>query len=417
MKELEVVNNQTTAVEEIINKIKNMDSKNKEEFKKLFGELQQSVENKHNELDKQYGNFETKMEEKLTKFVDELTKAYKNSAVNLEPDKKEMKYGKDFGEFLYKVRHLAEEVKADLAESSGSTGGYLVPEEFSNEILRINIENSVVRNSGARVINMTSSTLKIPALNMASNAAGSMYGGVAAYWAEESGQLTESEPTFKRILLEPKKLIGYTESSEELNDDALLNLGDLLQTMFGEVLAFEEDYAFLNGDGVGKPLGITVSPAFITVSRNSGSIIVTADIIDMMARFKGDLNRAVFTCNQTSLPYIYKLLDENDNYIWHPGGGGNISKAAPGTLYGVPIKVTEKLPALGTTGDLILGDCGYYLIGDRQGLSVEESMHFKFQNDQLCWKIRKRVDGQCWLNSAITPRAGGSTLSPFVGIG
>jgi hypothetical protein len=44
-------------------------------------------------------------------------------------------------------------------------------------------------------------------------------------------------------------------------------------------------------------------------------------------------------------------------------------------------------------------------------------MHFKFQNDQEVWRIVKRVDGQPWLDSAITPRAGGSTLSPFIGIG
>jgi HK97 family phage major capsid protein len=133
----------------------------------------------------------------------------------------------------------------------------------------------------------------------------------------------------------------------------------------------------------------------------------------MMARFKGNMSRAKFFVNQSVLPYIYALQDPNGSYIWAPSAAAG----SPGTLYGRPIVVTEKLPALGTTGDVLLADMGFYLIGDRAGMSVMTSEHFKFQNDQMAYRVTKRVDGQVWLDSAITPRAGGSTLSPFVGIG
>jgi HK97 family phage major capsid protein len=65
----------------------------------------------------------------------------------------------------------------------------------------------------------------------------------------------------------------------------------------------------------------------------------------------------------------------------------------------------------------MLCDFGYYLIGDRQQIRVEESSHFKFQTDQTVWRAVCRVDGKPWLDSPITPRAGGNELSPFVGIG
>jgi len=45
----------------------------------------------------------------------------------------------------------------DLSEQSGGSGGYLVPDQFSAEILRLNLETSVVRSQGARAIPMTSS--------------------------------------------------------------------------------------------------------------------------------------------------------------------------------------------------------------------------------------------------------------------
>ena len=415
---LEVTNNNVTKVEELVKFIKEMDTSNKEEFSKKFGELQEAIDNRDKEMKSQMDSIESKMstelESKMASMVDKIQGAFpKPNLVNSQKEKKA--YGDTLGEFMLKVRHRANEVK-DLAESDGSTGGYLVPDEFLPEILRVEMESSVVRSSSARIIRMTKPRVTIPALNVASNAAGSMYGGVTAYWTQENASKTESQPSFKKVTLEAKKLIGYTESSDELDDDSIVSLGDLLANMFGEVLAFEEDYAFLMGDGVGKPLGITVAPAYITVSRNSASKVVTADVIEMLSRFKGNLSRAKFVCNQSALPSIYKLMDENDNYIWHPGNSGNIAQSAPGTLYGVPIMVSEKLPAVGTTGDLILADFGYYLIGDKQELRIEESMHYKFQNDQKVWRMVKRVDGQPWLDSAITPRAGGSTLSPFVGI-
>jgi HK97 family phage major capsid protein len=409
---MEVVKNNDTKVEELVNFIKTMDTSNKDEFAKKFNELKEATEQRNNDLDKRNNEFESKMEIKLAEMVDRITKSFPQ---NVQIKKEEKKF-KSFGDFLQKVKHRTDEVK-DLAEGAGNTGGYLVPEEFRNEILRVTLETGVMRSSGARVIPMASNIVKIPALNMASNAAGSLYGGVAAYWGAENSSLTESQPDFKKVTLEAKKLIAYTEAPEELNEDSITSLGTLLSDMFGEVVAFEEDYAFLVGDGVGKPLGITQSPAFITVSRASGSVVVTADIVAMIARFKGNLARAKWIVNQSALPYIYKLMDDNDNFIWHPSGSGDISTSAPGTLYGIPIKISEKVPALGTTGDVMLVDPGYYLIGDRSDIRIENSMHFKFQNDQEVWRIVKRVDGQPWLDSAITPRAGGSTLSPFIGIG
>lgn len=433
MDNIEITNNNETKIDELLKAIKSK-TITKEEFKNKFGELQEAIGKRDLEIDSKYGNleekfdkncndiqdklnknnsdFESKIESKFADMVDRIT----NAIPKVDYTKNtESKYGKSLGEFLTKIRTNNPEIKA-LAEGDGSTGGYLVPTEFSSEILRIALETSVVRANGARVINMTKPELEIPALNMSSNAKGSIYGGVVAEWTEEAEEKSAGNPTFKKVKLKVKKLAGYTESSDELDSDAIVSLGSLLSEMFGEVIAFEEDYAFLNGDGVGKPLGITVAPAFITVSRNSASKIVTDDVIDILARFKGNLSRAKWVINQATLPSICKLMDENDNYIWFPGNSGSISQAMPGTLYGIPVVITEKAPTLTEAGGIMLCDFGFYLIGDRQGITIAESMHYKFRTDQKCWRVVKRVDGQPWMDSAITPRKGGSTLSPFVGI-
>jgi HK97 family phage major capsid protein len=323
-----------------------------------------------------------------------------------------------FGDFLVKARMgdngLREMTRKALSEGTGADGGFLVPEEFMAEVQRVQLEETVVRANGARVLNMNSNIMRIPALNIASNASGSVFGGVSANWTGEAESKTPSAPKFKQVTLEAKKLVGYVESSDELNNDSIVTMGGLLQDLFTQTIAFEEDSAFLTGNGVGKPLGIVNAPATVAVTRTTASKVGTVDLVAMLARFYRKGGQPVWIINQSVLPEIYKLKDENNNYILLPGSNSNISGALPTSIYGIPVVVTEKLPALGTSGDILLADMRYYLIGDRQRITVDESIHVKFQTDEKSWRFVTRVDGQPWIDSAITPRAGGSTLSPFV---
>ena len=55
------------------------------------------------------------------------------------------------------------------------------------------------------------------------------------------------------------------------------------------------------------------------------------------------------------------------------------------------------------------------------GASTHRIEHFwflnggtQFSSDVTAYKVLERVDGRPWLNTALTPRNGGSTLSPYV---
>jgi HK97 family phage major capsid protein len=84
------------------------------------------------------------------------------------------------------------------------------------------------------------------------------------------------------------------------------------------------------------------------------------------------------------------------------------------TLFGRPIIISEKASKLGDRGDIAFCDLGYYLVGDRQTMTAASSTDWKFGNDQTAYRIIQRVDGRPWIKSAITPRNGGNSLSPFV---
>lgn len=386
----------------------------KDDLKTLEVKFMEALDKRNNDqkdVEFMFSKFQTEMETKLSSVQSAQAKA-----VHTETAKKET-----FGEFLVKARAHDPELKAftrkNLVENTGDLGGYLVPETFSNEVLRVQLEETVVRRSGARVLPMTSPILKIPALNVSSNASGSLFGGVTAYWGGEGLEKIESNPKFKKITLEAKKLIGYVESSDELVDDAIVSMGSLLSDVFAQSIAFEEDAAFLTGNGVNKPLGILNAPSTVTVGRVGTGSVQTSDLVNMLARFYRRGGTPVWIINQSVLPDIYRLKDENSNYILTPGFTGGITGDLPGTIYGIPVLVTEKVPARGSIGDVSLADMRYYLIGDRQRLTIMESEHVKFKFDEKAWRFVQRVDGQPWIDSPITPRAGGQTISPFVQLG
>jgi len=118
-------------------------------------------------------------------------------------------------------------------------------------------------------------------------------------------------------------------------------------------------------------------------------------------------------------PALMALEHSAGSALWYgaPGGGPQGAQAPSATLLGRPVIVSEKVPALDSAGAVNFVDLGYYLIGDRQAITVESSPHYRFQNGETSYRFVSRVDGRPWIQSALTPRNGGATLSPFVKLG
>ena len=358
------------------------------------------------ELVKQFKELEKTIDLKMKE-----SQIKKNNGIEI-PEAKT--YGNNFGQFLYKVKTNDMQLKA-LSENIGVDGGYLVPDYWSNEIIKMSLEGSVIRPK-SRVVAMPGQSFTMPYIKSSSNAKGSIYGGVTTYWASEGEDLSlrTSKPAFGRLKLEAHKMIGYTEAESELQEDAMTSIGGLLQTLFSEAIAFEEDDVFFTGNGVGKPLGLLSAACRVSASRTTASTIGFGDVIEMYSKFTGNLSNAVWIVNQSCITQLFALSDDNGNNIFFPALSGGASKASPGTLLGIPIQISEKASALGTEGDIILSDFGYYMIGDYKGLRIEESTDYKFNTDARVWKFVKRLDARPWIISSITPRRGGTALSPFV---
>jgi len=307
------------------------------------------------------------------------------------------------------------ERKAALAEGAGSTGGYLVPPEFRAELLEVQAETAIVR-PRAFTLPMASRSVTIPMLNQTTApSAGetAFFGGVNLEWIEEAQAKPEKEPTFKQLELVAHELAGWMPASNALLADSAITLGALIPRLFAGAAGWAEDYAFLRGNGVGKPLGVINAPATVWITRSAATTFKFVDAVTMLSRFlSSSWGRGVWVLQQSVLPQLYQMQDAASQYIWLP----NASEKGPGTLLGMPITFTEKLPVLGAKGDALLCDFGYYVVGDREMPAVASSIHERFRYNQTTWRISERVDGQPWLDDKITLADASTTVSPFVGL-
>ena len=304
-----------------------------------------------------------------------------------------------------------------LGEGQGDQGGFLVPDEFVNTILGNSLERAVVR-PRAFVMPMAGLTQRHPSIRDASHAS-TVYGGVQGYWTPESGALTASEPTFSSFVLTAKKLTLYTTASNELLADSAIPLEALLTRLFSEAYAFFEDDAFINGSGAGDPLGIINADALVTVAKETGqaaTTIVAENLDKMYSRMlPSSFMNSVWIAHPDTFPQLAGLsrsVGTGGSSVWMT----NMVGGAPSSIYGRPLIFSEKCQTLGTAGDIYLVDLSYYVIGDRQTVAMSASPHVRFTNDETVYRFTGRLDGRPWLETALTPRNGSNTLSPFVNL-
>lgn len=304
-----------------------------------------------------------------------------------------------------------------LGEGQGDQGGFLVPEQFVANLLALAIETAIVR-PRAFVMPMGAPTVRIPSIRDTSHAS-NVFGGVQAYWTPESGSITASEPSFSQVALTAAKLVGYTTTSNELLADSAISLEAVITRLFGEAMAYYEDDAFIAGSGAGQPLGILNADALVSVAKETGqaaTTIVAENLDKMYSRMlPTSLNKAVWLAHPDTFPQLASLsrsVGTGGSAVWV----SNMAGGPPTTIYGRPVIFTEKCQTLGTVGDIFLVDLSYYIIGDRQGMTMSASPHVRFTNDETVYRFVARLDGKPWVSSALTPRNGSNTISPYVAL-
>ena len=297
-----------------------------------------------------------------------------------------------------------------LNEATPSQGGYLLPPQIAAGIHQSMWSVGSVL-SRFNPIRVSGNSLTINAIDETSRADGSRMGGVRGYWLAEAAQKTASKPKFRQIELKLKKVAALCYATDELLADASA-LESWISNEVPNELRFNVEAAIINGDGVGKPLGILQGGSLVSATRTDASEIDAYDIGRMWARRLPGYNDYVWFVNPAVYPQLLNMTI-GDMPVYAP----SVRPDVPfGTLLGRPVIENEYCPNLGTAGDILLASPSAYALITKGGVEAASSIHIKFDYDETAFRFVYRVDGQPYYNAAITAYDATNTVSPFVAL-
>jgi len=338
---------------------------------------------------------------------------------------------KSFGEFLAAVANVSIKGEIDPRLSSGmqgaasglnatvpSEGGFLVRQDFSTMLLDKAMTESVLAPDCTPItIGDGFDGIELPYVDETSRATGSRWGGVQVFRRAEADTVTATKPKLGKleIRLEDMMAVCYL-TGRSVQDAAALE--SIVSAAYASEFAFKIDDEIINGTGAGQCLGLLVSPATVTQTKESGqsaNTFVAGNVQQMFARLPGrNLKGAKWYINQEVWPQLFKMNQANMP-IFLPGF--NLASAPFGTLLGLPIAPNiEQLPGLTTKGDVLLADLRQYLLIKKGGVDAQSSMHVRFLFDEMTYRFIQRINGAPAWKTAITPykATSNTSISPFV---
>lgn len=314
-----------------------------------------------------------------------------------DPEKKE-RYAKFMLDIIRAEYFGDVEAKAALNEGTASQGGYLVPDEFFNEIMAFaRLQSDFLKD--CRIINMSGDTMKIPAESS----------NVSVAWAAEAATLSQSEPTFAEVELNPKKLGAFSVASQELLEDSAFDIVSLLTEQYAEAIATEIDTRVLQAGNSSTFTGaLSGAGNTVTQSATGGWAGHSADdLSNMIAQLASNkIAGAKFYFSRTGFHYTRVLKDSQNNYIFAQPGNG-----VPGSVWEYPYVVTEGMPSTNSTGNYIalFANMRYYGLGVRRlGMNLAMDPYGLFTKDQVRFKMTVRIQGKPLLSGGLVALKGKS---------
>lgn len=318
------------------------------------------------------------------------------------------------------IQHVS---KTPLATTTGATGGYAVPIEMHRELLRLTAEESFLQ-PRCTYIPMPSPRVSVPSLNHAGGKPGAspFHGGLAPSFQGEGVTIAEADVGLREVTLQARNMQFSVVASNQLLQNNAVALDMVLTTIFRDTIAWSYDYYILRGNGANQPLGALNAPCTIAVDRTAADTITFDDVAAMYRHLLPQSEKsAIWVANPSTKAQLIRMTNGATNapfLVWlNPApaqGGGPASAQLPMTFFGLPLFFSEKLPALGQRGDIVLIDPSKMLFGDLRNLIIDSSPWTYFTSNQTVWRVIAQWDAQPWLHAPITLPDGDFQVSPFI---
>jgi HK97 family phage major capsid protein len=287
-------------------------------------------------------------------------------------------------------RKLGWDITNSSYEGSGSAGGYLVPAPISSTIIDVRESVGIARQV-CEIQPMTSDMMSIP----------KRAGGLTVYYPGELGTITDSDKTWGQVSLAAVKRAVASKISQELVDDALINIVDNIVSEMGYALALQEDNELINGTGASTYGGVRgllnkVGSAGVvqaTSGNDTWPELTLADLTAAMSKLPDRFNRdPVWLCSSNFYWGVLARLGVTAN-----GNTNQNIEAGPGSLrfLGKRVFTTSHLPT--ATG--VAQNCAIFgqfdmavVLGNRTGIRIGRDDSTGFLTDVTTLKATARYD-------------------------
>lgn len=281
-------------------------------------------------------------------------------------------------------------IKTTLTEGTDATAGYTVPEEYSNEIIKLETQESIIRKL-ARIFPMGSDTRNIPR----------QLTNVSVSWTGEGTAVSETNPTFDRLVQTAKKVAALVKMTDELLMDNSVDLDKFIMQLVAEAMGREEDrVAFAGNTGSGDPFMGILYATGVNAPAMAGSTLAYEDVVDLVMSLNAKYRvGATLVTSTNGLKAIMKLADSQNHPLWVPP-----TASTPATIYGYPYEISDEIPVnLGGGTDetaILFGNFKkHFFVSDRGGYEVKVSdsasditnSQSAFLEDELWYRFKRRV--------------------------
>lgn len=306
-------------------------------------------------------------------------------------------------------------------EDATTGGHFLVPEEFSRDLIVLRENFGVARRIFGRET-MTSDTKHVPKRAT----------GLTAYFVNESDAITESNQTWSDVQLVAKKLAAIARITNELSADSVISVGDEVAGEIAYAFANKEDECGFNGDGTSTYGGIrgvrhrltshddagTDSIGLKTATGNAWSEITAGDMTGVVGLLPdyADTPRTRWVCHRA---FYFGVMEK----LLLAQGGSTAQEMVNGRqMYkylGYPVEFSQVWPSTEANsqvcvalGDFTLGT----KFGDRQQVSIMFSEHAYVNSQSVYERDQIAIRGTERFDIVVHGTGDASTAGPIVGL-
>lgn len=301
------------------------------------------------------------------------------------------------GGFMRKGDKVSPEELKALSAGSDPDGGYTVPVEMSNQIVKTIFETSPMRQI------CSVQTIGTKSLEMLVDK-----DEAAATWVGETGAASNTNtPQFAKLNIPTFTIAAEPRATQELLEDSATNLEAWLMDKVSDKFSRTENAAFITGDGVAKPRGLLS----YSTSADTGSGVAWGTIGHIATGNSGDWassnpsdalittvytlkaayrQRASWLMSRLRQAEVRKFKESTTNaYIWQPG----LQAGQPASLLGYSVFDAEDMPTKASNSlSVAFGDFkSAYQIVDRRGIAVIRDIYTV--KPYVLFNTTKRVGG------------------------